>query len=178
MNRRLLILSAALLAPALPALAQGQRPTAPYFTSGITPSPEAFVIAATHADNFATASGQILLQGSTHPQIRDYATRMIAAHGAMMAERLALPDVMVTMAGGIDEAAQRQLAQLREKQGDDLHRYYVQMQVDAHRQSAEIYERYATDGAVASLRDYATRDLPLIRSYLQQAQALQLPQPQ
>jgi len=173
MNRRLILLSAAMMAPAGLALAQGTLPPGPQLT-GVTPDAEDFVVAAGHADVFEIGSSQLLLLGSTHPQIRAYAQRMVEAHALMLAERLAMPDAIIHLGTGTDNAKQRKLIELRGLQGDELNRTYVQAQVEAHRENERLYEIYSIGGIVPALKAYAVRHLPTIRLHLQEALALQV----
>ncbi|MGK7870715.1 DUF4142 domain-containing protein [Falsiroseomonas sp. E2-1-a20] len=178
MNRRLLILSSALLLPALPVLAQQQRPTGVLdFLSGTGVGANAFVERATIGDNFEIQSSQILLEKSTHPQIREFAQDMITAHTAMSAEMRSMPEATTRQPASGDDRMQAKLASLRGYEGDDLNRWYVQMQVEAHREAVTIFESYAENGEVGALKAFAQKHLPAIRMHLQRAEALQAPRP-
>ncbi len=171
MNRRLL-LAAAIAAPNLPgvALAQANRPI-----TGTTPDAEGFVAAATELDQFAISTSHLLLQGSTHPQIRSFAQRMVQTHAAMMMERLSMPELMVLMSGGIEAEKRRRLVAMVPLRGNELDRTYVQAQVDTLKE-AEVFHRITSiDGAVPAVRAYASRHLIAIRANLAEAQAFQLP---
>jgi putative membrane protein len=176
MNRRSLFLSGALLLPALPVLAQQQRPTGVLdFLSGTGVGANTFVERATISDNFEIQSSQILLEKSAHPQIREFAQDMVTSHTAMSAELRSLPEATTRQPATGDDRMQAKLASLRGYQGDELDRWYVQMQVESHREAATIFQSYAENGEVGALRAFAQKHLPMIRMHLQRAEALQAP---
>lgn len=175
MNRRSLILAGAMLLPALPLMAQG-RPTGVLdLLSSTGVGANVFVERATIGDTFEIQSSQILLEKSTHPQIRQFAQDMVAAHTAMSAELRALPEASTRQPSTGDDPMQAKLARLRGYQGDDLNRWYMQMQVEAHREAVTLYESYAQNGEVPALKAYAQKHLPALRAHLQRAEALQAP---
>jgi putative membrane protein len=177
MNRRRLILASALALPAMPALAQSSSGLLNLF-AGTGAGANAFVERVTIASNFEVDSSRTLLEKSTHPQIRDYATRMVNDHTAMLAELRAMPDAATRQPAALDNRMQEKLIRLRTYEGDELNRWYVQMQVDGHKETVEIFEAYASNGEVPLLKQFAERHLPMMRAHLAAAEALQAPRPQ
>lgn len=177
MNRRSLILASALALPALPVLAQSSSGLLNLF-AGTGAGATAFVERVTIASNFSVDSSKTLLEKSTHPQIREYAERVTTDHAAILAELRALPDAATRLPAGLDERAQERLIRLRGFEGDELNRWYVQMQVDSHKEMVEIFEAYAGNGEVPRLKEFAERRLPAMRMHLAAAEALQAPRPQ
>lgn len=176
MNRRSLFLASALALPAIPAFAQSSSGLLNLF-AGTGAGANAFVERVTIASNFEVDSSKTLLEKSTHPQIRDYATRMIADHSAILAELRALPDAATRLPAGLDDRTQERLIRLRSFEGEELNRWYVQMQVDGHKETVEIFEAYAAHGEVPRLKEFAERRLPAMRAHLAAAEALQAPRP-
>lgn len=177
MNRRTLLLASAMALPGVSALAQSSSTLLNLFsTTGA--GANAFVEQATMANNFGIESSRILLAGSTHTQIRQYAERMIAEHTALSNELRAMPDAATRLPSGLDDRLQAKLIDLRRYQGDELDRWYVQMQVEAHRQALEFYEAFAANGEVPNLKSFAERNVGRVRMNLQQAQAFQVPRAQ
>ncbi|NKE44503.1 DUF4142 domain-containing protein [Roseomonas frigidaquae] len=175
MNRRSLFLAGAMLLPAMPLMAQDRPTTVLDLLSGTGVGANVFVERATIGNNFEIQSSQILLEKSTHPQIRQFAEDMIAAHTAMGTELRAMPEASTRQPSTGDDRMQSKLASLRNHEGDELNRWYVQMQVEAHEEAATLYESFAQNGEVPALKAFAQKHLPAIRMHLQRAQALQAP---
>ena len=173
MRRRHLLLATALLLPGLPAF--GQHFTQQLAATGAGAT--LFVNRATNSDNFEIESSRILLAGSSHPQIRAFAQQMIEAHTATSAELRAMPEASTRLPSGLDDRLQAKLIALRGYQGNELDRWYVQMQVEAHEEALELFEMYAFAGEVSSLKEFATRHAPALRRHLELARSLQQPAP-
>ncbi|WP_372624030.1 DUF4142 domain-containing protein [Falsiroseomonas sp.] len=177
MRRRALMSSALLAAPfaaltVVPARAQGLLD----LLAGTGVGATRFVELVTIGNNFEIQSSQILLTRSTHPQIRDFAQRMVEQHTALNNELSAMPEASTRTPAALDDRHTGKLLTLqRQEDVDMLNRYYVQQQIEAHEEAVEAYEAYAAQGEVAALKTYAQRHLPAIRQHLQAARTLQAP---
>jgi putative membrane protein len=178
---RALLLASALLLPALlppAAAAQSNSPLQPLinlFGGSVEVGPNTFVEQAAIADMYEIEASTLILQRSTHPQIRDYAQRMIEMHTMMARELRALPEGATRMPAGLNARRQNQLIRLRQYEGDELNRWYVQEQIDAHTEAEALYQGYAEGGDVPALKAFAQKYLPEIRAHLAAARALQAP---
>ena len=175
MRRRALLttaLAAGLAAhAAAPAAAQGLLER----LAGTGVGASAFVQAAAIINNFEIDSSRIVLARSAHPQIRDFAQRMIDQHTAMSAELRANPEATTRLPTALDERHTNMLLVLHQQPDVDLlHRYFVQQQIEAHEEAITAFEAYANGGDVPSLRSFAQRHLPTLREHLQLARALQV----
>jgi putative membrane protein len=172
--RRRALLATALIAPAaaLPVQAQGLLERLAGTGTGAT----TFVQMASVTDNFEIESSRIILARSTHPQIREYAQRMIEHHTMTSTELRSIPDATTRLPPNLDERHTNMLLVLRQQEDIDmLHRYYVQQQVEGHVEAVTLYETYANGGEVPALKAFAQRHLPMIREHLAMARALQAP---
>lgn len=178
MHRRILLAAPLAAAPlaALPRPAAAQRLLE--LLAGTTLGANRFVELATVGNNFEIQSSQLLLSRSSHPQIREFAQRMIEHHGRIGAELAALPEASTRTPAALDDANTRRLITLQQQQDVDLlNRYYVQQQIEAHEEAVEVYEAYAAQGEVPALKAFAQRHLPLLREHLEAARALQAGSP-
>ncbi|NKC33110.1 DUF4142 domain-containing protein [Falsiroseomonas selenitidurans] len=181
MNRRSLFLAGAMLVTALPLAAQtGSPPTSRPTTvldllSSTGIGSNTFVERATVGNNFEIQSSRILLENSTHPQIRELAQEIIATHTAMSAELRSLPEATTRQPAASNDVMTAKLARLRAFEGDELNRWYVQMQVEENREAATYFQSYAENGEVAALKSFAAKYLPRLRAHLARAEALQAP---
>ena len=170
MNRRALLTSAFAIGVAAPASAQGILDSIAGTGAGAT----AFVQLATISDNFEIESSRIALARSTHPQIREFAQRMIEHHTMISTEMRALPEATTRMPAALDDRHTNMLLTLRQQEDVDLlNRYYVQQQIEGHTEAVTVYETYANSGDVPALKAFAQRHLPMIREHLAAARALQ-----
>jgi putative membrane protein len=136
-----------------------------------------FVQLATISDNFEIQSSQIVLARSQHPQIREFAQRMVEQHTAMSKELQGMPEASTRQPAALDDRHSNMLTLLRQQEDVDLlNRYYVQQQVEAHEEALAGFEAYASGGEVPALKAFAQRYAPTIREHLQMARALQAPQ--
>jgi putative membrane protein len=173
MRRRALLATACLVTAAAPASAQGLLER----LAGTGVGANAFVQVAAISDNFEIESSRILLARSTHPQIREFAQRMIEHHTMISTEMRSLPEATTRLPANLDERHSNMLIRLRQQEDVDmLNRYYVQYQIEGHEEALAAYEAYANGGDVPALRAFAQRHLPMIRQHLEQARALQAPQ--
>lgn len=172
MLRRRILLTTTLAAFAAPALGQSLLER----FAGTGAGASTFVEMATISDNFEIESSRLIMARSTHPQIREFAQRMIEHHTMISAELRALPEAATRQPAQLDERHTGMLLTLRSQEGEDLlNRYYVQQQIQAHEEAVLVYETYANGGEVPALRAFAQKHLPMIRSHLDQARALQAP---
>jgi putative membrane protein len=170
--RRRALLTALAATTAVPATAQ----TLLERLAGTGFGASTFVELASISDNFEIESSRILLARSTHPNIREYAERMIEHHTMLSTELRSLPEASTRLPAQLDERHADMLAVLRQQQDVDmLNRYYVQQQIQGHEEAVAAYEMYAANGDVPALRSYAQRHAPLIAQHLAQARALQAP---
>jgi putative membrane protein len=172
MNRRALLTTAIFAGFAAPASAQGVLDAIAGTGTGAT----AFVQLATISDNFEIESSRIALARSQHPQIREFAQRMIEHHTMLSTELRSLPEATTRLPANLDDRRSNQLTILRQQENEDLfNRYYVQQQIEGHEEAVTAYETYARSGEVPALQAFAQKHAPMIRSHLDMARALQSP---
>lgn len=137
---------------------------------------DVFVQIAATGNNFEIESGKVLLARSQHPQIREFAQRMIEDHTMLARELAALPEASTRVPSALDGQDTTKLITLRDQTDVDmLNRFYVQQQVEAHEEAVAAYQTYAQNGEVPALKAYAQRHLPMLQQHLQAIRALQLP---
>ena len=72
----------------------------------------------------------------------------------------------------LDARRTAQLENLRGLSGADFDRAFARSQVETQRETVALFEGEATDEANPALRDFAERNLPVLRDHLTRAQAL------
>lgn len=126
------------------------------------------------ANMFGVESATLALHKTSSPAIKDFAHRLADDHAAatsslrrIIAKRsdIALPDRP-------DGKHLDLLRDLGNKQGADFDRAYVDVQRNAHQESARLLERYAETGSDPELKSFAAQTLPVFRELDRQAKAL------
>lgn len=180
MRKRTLLLAAAGIALSAPAMAQQGlnagplQPLLNLFASSEVGA-DTFVQQAAFGDAFEMESSRILLNGSQHPNIRQFAETMIQHHTQLTNTLRSVPEGATRIPVGLDERRARLLAELRQHEGDMLDRHYVAQQIQSHEESELLYRTYAETGDVPLLKAFAQQNLPMIREHLRMARALQAP---
>ena len=168
---RKLVLAAALLALATPALAQRAPPAGQQAVSSAT---RQFVDKAAMTDMFEIQAGQIAQQKSTTPAYKDFAQMTIDDHTKTTEQiKSMLPKLPgVQPPPQLDKKHQALLDKLNAASGAAFERTYKSDQVKGHREAVAMFERYAKRGDNPDLKKWAADTLPTLRTHLQHAQAL------
>ena len=174
---RTLILAAALLALAAPALAQnaadqtknGQPPKAP---SAMT---QTFVKNAAMTDIFEIQAGQAAQQKADAAAYKDFAQMIINDH-TKTSNDLKGMNLGVQLPQELDAAHKAKLDKLNSLSGAAFERQFKTDQVQGHKQAIAQFERYAKSGDNPDLKKWAQDTLPTLKTHLQHAEALPRPQ--
>ncbi|MBN8928333.1 MAG: hypothetical protein BGO51_24145 [Rhodospirillales bacterium 69-11] len=65
---------------------------------------------------------------------------------------------------------QKEAAELRDKHGTALEKAYAQHEVERHQQQIALYQRELSEGKNQGVRDYAQKNLPMLKNELDLAQ--------
>ena len=134
-----------------------------------------YVAQAGSNDQFEIQSGQLALQASQNPAVRNFANMIIADHTRSTQMVLA-----AAQSGGLNlpppamlPAQQAMLDQLRSAgSGPAFDQVFQQIQIQAHQAALSLHQNYATQGDVPALRNVAAQIVPIVQAHLQAAQAL------
>lgn len=143
-------------------------------TLGISPSTPDFVKQVALSDIFEIASSK-LGQEKGSPADTTFAAQMITDHTKTSAELKGLVTsgkVKAEIPAALDSSHQAKLDKLKGLSGDDFNSNFRSMQVDAHKDAVDIFERYAKGGDNDDLKSWAQNTLPALKHHLEMAQAL------
>ena len=132
---------------------------------------------AASSDQFEIQSGQLALQRSQNPAVRQFAQMLIDHHtqtttqlaSAALSSGLPVPPPAMTGAHA------QMLANLRAAPAFDV--AFRDAQVMAHQEALALHQNYATGGDVPALRTVAGAAVPIIQQHLATAQALAVTAP-
>jgi len=169
-----MIILASLLV-ATPALAQsvGEK-TGVNSVLGVSPSTPDFVQQVAISDMFEIESNKLGQQKGNAEQ-KAFAAQMVTDHTKTSTELKGLVSggkVRAELPTALDSAHQSKLDKLKNATGNDFSSQFDSMQVDAHKDAVDLFERYSKGGDNADLKDWAGKTLPALRHHLEMAQNL------
>jgi putative membrane protein len=133
-----------------------------------------FVTLAAASDMFEIQSSKIALQRSTNPDVKHFAQMMIDAHTRTTTtlKGLVAAQSNLTLPTGLPSDLQSKLDQLGSVSSADFDSTYLNDQVDGHQSTLNVMQRYAKDGDVETLKQFAAATAPVVQQHLDKAKAL------
>ncbi len=134
-----------------------------------------FVPKAAASDMFEVASSKIALDRSQDPKVKDFARMMIREHGRTTDE------LKSTLKGAGQDIApptalpndlQAKIDDLNKAAPDKFDATYLQQQIDAHQATLDVMQRYAKDGDVEPVKQFAAKTAPTVQQHLTMAKSL------
>jgi putative membrane protein len=139
---------------------------------GVAPKSADFVKLVAISDMFEIESSRMAEQRADAASKR-FAERMIKDHTATSTELKGIAaKVRLDVPTAMDNAHQNKLDKLKGLQSVDFDKEYDSMQVDAHRDAVDLFERYSKGGDNKDLQAFAAKHLPHLREHLKMAQEL------
>jgi putative membrane protein len=124
---------------------------------------------------FEIQSNKLGQEKGTGPD-KTFATQMVNDHTKTSTELKALVSsgkVKAEVPSALDSAHQSKLDKLKGLSGSDFVSSYRTIQVDAHKDAVDLFERYAKGGDDAELKSWAGKTLPALKHHLDMAQSLE-----
>ena len=134
-----------------------------------------YMAQAASSDQFEILSGQLALQASQNPAVRNFANMIIADHtrSTQMIMSAAQSAGLTPPPPTILPPQQAMLDQLRAAgTGPAFDMAFQQAQISAHQQALTLHQNYASQGDVPALRTVAGQIVPIVQMHLQAVQAL------
>lgn len=144
-------------------------------TLGIAPKTEDFVTEAANSDMLEIAAAKIAQQKGNADE-KKFAGQMITDHTKTSADVKQLIDsgaVKAELPTVLNAVSQSKIDKLNSAGADEFAATYDPMQVAAHEDAVSLFERYATGGDNAKLKDWAGKTLPALRHHLEMAQQIE-----
>jgi putative membrane protein len=177
--RRAVIASVCLLIAA-PALAQsvGEK-TGVNSALGVSPSTADFVKQVAISDMFELESNRLAQQKGNATE-KTFASQMVTDHTKTSTELKGMVSggkVKAELPTALDSSHQGKLDKLKAANEKDFSSEFDAMQVSAHKDAVDLFERYAKGGDNADLKDWAGKTLPALQHHLKMAQDLDKARP-
>lgn len=131
-------------------------------------SGSAYVAAAGASDLFERQSAQVVLESSTNPNIRSFASMMLSAHQQSTDMVVAAATRAHVPAGPpmLTPTQSEMIAELRAENGVARDATYVAQQRAAHGQALSLQKAYAASGSVAPLKMAAGKIVPVVQMHI------------
>jgi len=129
-------------------------------------SPAAFTEKAASGGMFEIQSSEMILKdGASDPEVKAFATQMIADHTKAAADlKAAAAKAGVTVPTTLASKEATKLQQLSEEEGD-RQKLYVTQQILAHNDAVVLHRGYAAEGTDPNLKAYAEKALPVLEEH-------------
>lgn len=133
-----------------------------------------FLQAAAGAGMFEVEAAELAAKRAQDAQVRTFAAKMLAQHGAVNKELKALAAAKkVSLPGEPGEPDRATLAQLKEVSGAAFDALYIdKAAVDAHATANRLFDTAAKESKDPQVRDFAARTLPMLADHYSMSRAL------
>lgn len=109
-------------------------------------------------------------------EVQQYAAEMVEHHGQTNSELMKLAGRFHPSGGPPykreDRGVKKAVAELAALDGAQFDRRYMEVMVNDHRDSIELFERQAKNGEDAELKAFASQTLPKLKKHLAQAERI------
>jgi putative membrane protein len=140
--------------------------------SKLTPEETEFVNKAGIGGMMEVEAGNLALQKSKSPIIKEFATMMVKDHTAANTQLEAIAkNVGLQLANTFPKTEQAHMDAMTGLQGDGFDRHYMQMMVTDHVKDLELF-RTATRAEDPAVRTFATKTLPILEGHYKKAKEI------
>lgn len=130
-----------------------------------------FVRMAASGDMFEIQSSKLALTKSDDPAIKKFAQMIVSDHMAASKKLMSIAgEKPPTM---LDKKHADMMDKLNAASGREFTQLYVSMQITAHKEAIDLYERYSKTGDDAKVKAFAAETLPTLRAHLQSVEKMQ-----
>jgi putative membrane protein len=126
-------------------------------------------------DMFEIESSKLAASKSASAEVKKFAQEMVTAHTQTTEEvkKLATAEGFAAeLPKQMDSKHSKMLSELKGLSGTKFDRKYIELQVAAHKEAAELFDTYATQGKSPAFKQFAAQTAPIIKRHLDHAQTL------
>ena len=132
-----------------------------------------FVVTAASGGMMEVEAGQMAQQKGVSQRVKNFGAMMVRDHTQANNELKALAATKnIAVPTGLSEQHQKHINELREKSGKEFDAAYMSMMVDDHKEDVSLFESTSNKGNDADLKAFAAKTLPILRTHLDSAQAV------
>ncbi|WP_456686726.1 DUF4142 domain-containing protein [Bradyrhizobium sp. P5_C11_2] len=141
---------------------------------GNSPTTQDFITEAAISDMFEIQSSK-LAQEKKDTKADDFAKKMIADHTTSTDAIKSMVQggkVKADVPASLDRKHQSMIDKLKDLNGDDFEKQYRSDQISGHKNTVDLYKRYAKGGDNADLKAFAEKTLPIVEHHQKMAEEL------
>ncbi len=140
--------------------------TTPAFAQVMTPAD--YVMTAGASDLYERQSAQVVLETTSNPKVKEFATMMLSAHAQSTADvkAAAMKSKVKVAPPKLMPAQEEMIAQLRGETGMARDAAYVAQQRAAHGQALSVQKAYAMGGTAPALKMAAAKIVPVVEHHI------------
>lgn len=141
--------------------------------SNLSSADKKFLTSAMEGNMAEVQLGNLALQKSSNPDVKEFAQKMVDDHTKMQDQAKPVADQAgVTPPAGPSAKSQAIMAKLQAASGAQFDKEYAKDMVEDHKEDDKEFKKEETSGKDQSIKDLATQGEPIIAQHLQMAQTL------
>ncbi|MGA2584136.1 MAG: DUF4142 domain-containing protein [Tepidisphaeraceae bacterium] len=118
--------------------------------------------------------GQMATQQASSDQAKQFGQMMVTDHTKINDQLQTLASQKgITLPTDLESSARDDVDNLSKLNGADFDHKYIDMQVSAHEQAIDLFNKEVSDGSDADIKAFAAQTLPTLEKHLQMAQDAQ-----
>ena len=141
---------------------------------GRSPTTQDFITEAAISDMFEIQSSK-LAQEKKDAKVDEFAKKMIADHTTSTDAIRSMVQggkIKADLPASLDSKHQGMIDKLKGLNGDDFEKQYRSDQISGHKDTVDLYKRYAKGGDNADLKAFAEKTLPIVEHHQKMAEDL------
>jgi len=142
-------------------------------TTPLSKDDSSFVMEAAIGGLMEVESGRIAQENAANQQVKDFGGMMIRDHEKANQELMSLASGRgMTLPTALPADKQKHLDEMKKMKGKSFDNHYVNMMVNDHKKTIDLFEKQANGGADPQLKTWASNTLPTLKMHNDSAQAL------
>lgn len=157
----------------------GQQPNTDMSPQSIDNTPldknsSTFAMEAASGGMMEVTMGQLAQQKGNSQRVKDYGAMLVSDHSKVNTELSNIAAAKnAQLPSALEQKQQKHIDDLSKKEGADFDRAYIKMMVNDHEKDIKAFEKAAASSSDNTLKEFATRTLPVLRAHLDSAKAIQ-----
>ena len=140
-------------------------------TTKVSHMTKSFIENASAGGMFEIETSKLALTRSTNQKVKDFAQKMIDDHTKanddMKAAIASSPKEQSYVSTKLPMMKEHKLHKLEKADAKDFDKEYVDIQADAHKETIDLFAKYAQKGDNAALKTFATNTMPTLQNHME-----------